>query len=155
MPKGKPFHREAMKAIEKNLSAEDTAVNTDLFPSKAGTSEFAQEAKNRFDQKMDELKAEMGPELFDKHCAVSFVCLFDDGMGACDGTEGRSGSLMMLMSTIILRLADLTVEAQRFRPQRDSLHKIVAGIMHRLMQMTLVMVPDGGEKQEPDIIIPQ
>lgn len=152
--------REGMKALEKKLAAENTAADTTLFPFKGGTSEFAQNAKDRFDVKIDELKAEMGPELFDKYCAASFVCLFDDDMGACDGTEGRTGALMMMMATIVLRLADVTVEAQRFRPQRDSLHKIVAGIVHRLMQMTLVMVPDSGtpvpeEKKDTGIIIPE
>lgn len=142
-----------MKALEKKLEQENTAANTELFPFKGGTSEFAQTAKDRFDQKMDELKKEMGPELFDKYCAASFVCLFDNDMGACDGTEGRTGALMMMMSTIVLRLADVTVEAQRFRPQRDSLQKILAGIMHRLMQMTMVMVPETGKK-DPGIILP-
>lgn len=146
-----------MDALEKKLNEENEPADKELFPAKGGTSGFAQCAKLRFDQKMEELKAEMGPELFDKYCAASFVCLFDNEMGACDGTEGRTGALMMMMSTIVLRLADVTQEAQKFRPQRDSMHKICAGIIHRLMQMIMVMVPTDGRDEpvkESSIIVP-
>lgn len=156
-----PLSKEAKAALEKSLIADETPANIDLFPAKPGTSDFAIAAKLRFDEKMSEFKEEMGPALFDKYCAVSFVSTYDNDMGVCDASEGRTTGMMMLMATIVLRLAEVTQEAQRFRPKRDSMHKICAGIIHRLMQMIMVMVPASGDegpqedaKKDSGIIIP-
>lgn len=154
----KPLPKEAMDALKKNLEEETTPANREIYPMKVGTSAFAEAAKKRFDEKMEEFKAEMGQKIYDEQCAVAFVCAYDGGLGVCDGTEGRTGGLMMMMATVVLRLAEVTMVAQKYRPKQDSMHKICAGIIHRLMQMIMVMVPSDGAAEEPKkesgIIIP-
>jgi len=118
-----------------------------------GSPEFAMIVKLKFAEKVEEMKKEFGEDVFDKYCAVIFGCRYANGAGICDGIDGRSDSLLMLMATCVHRIADNEMLAQQFLPKRDSYHAIMAKVSARLLQvchgMTLDQNPGGTTPPPP------
>lgn len=139
----KPLPPEAMAAIEKNLNKDSVPADPTIFPAKPGTQEFALAAKLRFEEHMAAFKKEMGEEIFAKQCAVTFLTVYDGGLGSIDAADGNTVTLPMLMAVTVHRLAESIQKAQQFLPKRDSYHKTIVGICNRLMQLSLAMTPDG------------
>lgn len=144
MPKqhGTPLPPEAREAIKEKIEQEDTPADPAIYPAAPGTAQFALAAKLRFEEKLEEFKKEMGPAIFDKQCSVVFLTAYDRGTGTIDVTDGNTNSLLMLLAVTVHRLAEAVQKAQEFLPKRDSHHKTIMGIIHRLAQLCMAMMPD-------------
>lgn len=119
---------------------------------KLNTPDFAMIVKLKFHEKIEEMRKEFGADVFDKYCAVIFGCRYANGAGICDGIDGRTDALLLLMATCVHRIADNEMAAQRFLPKQDSYHVIMAKVCAKLMAVCHGMTMDtnpGGTTPPP------
>lgn len=107
-----------------------------------GTADFAMIVKLKFAEKVDEMRKEFGPDIFDKYCAVIFGARYADGAGICDGIDGRNDALLLLIATCVHRIADTEMNAQRFLPKKKSYSQIMANVCAKMMVLCQGMTTD-------------